>query len=335
MSIMPILSAVLVLGGMGFIFGALLSYASVAFEVKVDPRVETATSMLPGANCGGCGYPGCAGLANAIVEKGVPISTCPVISAANRAKLAEALGMKDSGAAKPAAAVVYCKGLPSEEYRKFKYEGIKDCQAGILIANGPWLCPHRCIGLGSCVKACMFGAISMGPDELPIIDKNKCTACGKCVRACPKTIITLTDKAKKVHVKCHSTDTGAEVRKVCKVGCIGCKMCEKVCAYDAIKVENNLARIDYEKCTECGACVAKCPMKTIIFEGEAEFKPRKAVIDESVCVGCTLCFKVCKFEAVNGGKPKEKHAIIGAKCVGCGACVAKCPKKCIVLQTPG
>ncbi len=329
---MAILSAILLMGLLGFVFGAILSYASQKFSVTVDPRIETAISLLPGANCGGCGFPGCAGLATAIVEKGVPIATCPVISAANRAQLAKALGMADTGGTTPKAATVMCAGLPGEEYQKFTYSGIPDCQAAILVSNGPWLCPHRCVGLGSCEKVCLFGAITMGPDSLPVIDREKCTACGKCVKACPKNIIKLTDQAKKVHVKCNSPEKGPDVRKVCKVGCIGCGLCAKVCAYEAIIIENNLARINYEKCVECGACVAKCPQKTIQLLGKPGFKGQKAVIDEPACVGCTLCFKVCKFQAIKGGTPKEKHQVIPEKCVGCGACVVKCPKKCITLK---
>lgn len=333
-----IIMAVSVLGALGFVFGALLSYASKKFEVKVDPRIEQTLELLPGANCGGCGYPGCAGLATAIVEKGVAVTSCPVVSSENRAKIKLLLGSSDSSNADPGklpvrkAALVRCNGLPSEEYKKFDYTGISDCQAAVLLLNGPWICPHRCIGLGSCVKACTFGAIKIGDGQLPVIDEEKCVACGKCVAACPKQLIELVDVAKKVHVKCNSHDKGAETRKVCKVGCIGCRLCEKVCAYGAIIIEDNLARIDYEKCVGCGACVAKCPQKAIVMEDEPDFKPKKAVINEDNCIGCTICFKVCKFEAIEGGTPKQKHHVISAKCVGCGLCAAKCPKKCIEMK---
>lgn len=334
---MPVLTAILVLGTIGFVFGAILSYASKAFEVKVDPRIEQTIELLPGANCGGCGFPGCAGLATAIVEKGVPVTSCPVINAENRAKIEALLGTGSpalAGGKQPVkkVALVHCNGIPDEEYKKFDYAGIPDCQAAVLLLSGPWNCPHRCIGLGSCMRACPFGAITIGPNKLPIIDDKKCVACGKCVLACPKQLIELVDQAKTVHVKCNSSAKGADTRKVCKVGCIGCKLCEKVCAYDAIKVDNNLAHIDLEKCVECGACVAKCPQHCIIKKDEPDFKAKKAVIDEATCIGCTICFKVCKFQAIEGGTPKEKHRVIANKCVGCGLCVTKCPKKCIDLR---
>lgn len=334
--LIQILSAVLVLGFLGFIFGAILSYASKKFEVKVDPLIEQTLELLPGANCGGCGFPGCAGLADAIVTKGVAVTLCPVISSINRHKIEDLLGLNKpvEGSKKPVvkAALIKCNGLDKEEFKKFEYMGVPNCQAAVLVQNGPWLCPHRCVGLGSCVAACPFDAIKIGPHHLPEVDEDKCVACGKCVLACPKQIIEMVDKEKTVHVKCNSTDRGVEVRKVCKVGCIGCQMCKKVCAYDAIIIENNLARIDYEKCADCGACVAVCPQKTIIMENKPDFKGRVAEINEEACVGCTICFKVCKFSAVEGGTPKEKHRIIANKCVGCGLCATKCPKKCIEMK---
>lgn len=331
-----IIMAFLVMGFLGFIFGAVLSFASKKFEVKVDPKVEQTLELLPGANCGACGYPGCAGFAKAIVSNKAKIPDCPVVSSENRDKIEKLLGKENDNSQSEKnvvkAALIKCNGLDSDEYKKFEYMGVADCQAAVLLQNGPWLCPHRCNGFGSCVEACPFDAITISDQKLPIIDEDKCTACGKCILACPKQLIELVDKEKTVHVKCNSTDKGSETRKVCKVGCIGCRLCEKACVYNAIKINDNLASINYSYCVECGACVVKCPQNTIIIEDKPNFKGRKALIDQDICIGCTICFKVCKFEAVKGGKPKVKHLIDTPKCVGCGLCAEKCPKKCIKME---
>lgn len=331
-----IIYAILVLGILGFIFGAILSYASLKFKVDSDPKIEETLKRLPGANCGSCGMAGCAAMAEAIVTKGVAPSKCPVMLLPDRIKLEEFLGLRKPGEANVRAvvkaALVKCQGLDTDEFKKFEYMGLPDCQSAVLVQNGPWLCPHRCIGLGSCVKACKFGGIKIGKHHLPEVNEDKCVGCGQCVMACPKHIIDIVDIEKTVHVRCNSVDKGADTRKICKTGCLGCGKCVKVCAYEAITVENNLARIDYEKCRDCGACVANCPTGAIIKENRPVYKGRVATINQDNCVGCTLCYKTCKFEAIIGGKVKEKHSVDANKCVGCGMCAEKCPKKAIVLN---
>ncbi len=331
-----VLYSVLVLGILGFIFGAILSYASVKFKVETDPKIEETLKRLPGANCGSCGFAGCSAMAEAIVTKGVPPTKCPVMLVPDRIKLEEFLGIRKPGdsnvRAVVKAALVKCQGLDTDEHKKFIYMGLEDCQSAVLVQNGPWMCPHRCIGLGSCVKACKFGAIKIGSHHLPIVNEDLCVGCGQCVMACPKHIIDIVDIEKTVHVRCNSIDKGADTRKLCENGCLGCGICAKNCAYDAIIIENNLARIDYEKCHDCGACVAKCPTGAIIKENRPDYKGRVAVINQDNCVGCTICFKNCKFGAITGGKVKEKHFIDPDKCVGCGMCVEKCPKKTISIR---
>lgn len=331
-----IINAILVLGILGFIFGAILSYASVKFKIETDPRIDETLKRLPGANCGSCGFAGCAAMAEAIITKGVSPTKCPVMLVPDRIKLEEFLGLRKAGdsnaRAVVKAALVKCQGLDTDEQKKFNYMGLEDCQSAVLVQNGPWLCPYRCIGLGSCVKACKFGAIKIGPHHLPEVDQDKCVGCGQCVMACPKHIIDIVDTEKTVHVRCNSVDKGADTRKLCKTGCLGCGICAKNCAYDAIIIENNLARIDYEKCHDCGACVTKCPTGAIIKENRPNYKGRVAEVNQDLCVGCTLCFKNCKFSAIVGGKVKEKHSVDAAKCVGCGMCADKCPKKAIVVK---
>jgi electron transport complex protein RnfB len=274
---MNILIAVAFLGILGLISGIILSFAEKKFEVKVDPKVEEIMQYIPSANCGGCGYPGCAAFSEALVAGKVSISGCVAISKANAAMVNKILGIAGKSDAQTdplaeKAALIRCQGLDTEEYKNFEYTGVETCQAAVLLQNGPWKCPHRCMGLGSCVAACPFDAIKMGPHHLPIVDEEKCVACGKCVVACPKQIIELAPKIKTVHVLCVSTEVGKDVVKMCKVGCIACGLCKKACPVDAIVIENNLARIDYTKCIDCGKCVTVCPRKTIIKEAVADAK---------------------------------------------------------------
>jgi len=158
----------------------------------------------------------------------------------------------------------------------FDYFGIGDCAAAALSQGGPTACRYACIGLGTCASVCPFDAITMGDDGLPKVDIDKCVACGKCVAACPRGIIILAPTNRYIHVLCSSRDKGALVRKLCKAGCIACKLCEKACKFDAIKVEDNIAKIDYEKCTLCGACVEACPRGIIRDIREEETRPTAA-----------------------------------------------------------
>ena len=226
MDTMNIVYAVAVLFIMGIVFAILLGVAAKVFAVEVDERVPLVRECLPGANCGGCGYPGCDGLAAAIVEGTAPVNGCPVGGAAAAAKIAEVMGVAvEAGERK--VAHVYCNG-GCNAVDKTKYEGLQDCTAAMRVAGGPKACAYGCMGLGSCVKACAFDAIHV-VDGVAKVDTEKCVACGKCVAACPKKLIDLVPESKKVHVNCVNKDKGPEVMKVCASGCIGCKMCEKTC----------------------------------------------------------------------------------------------------------
>ncbi|HBG15859.1 MAG TPA: electron transporter RnfB, partial [Firmicutes bacterium] len=170
----------------------------------------------------------------------------------------------------PKVAKVLCQGDSERAISKYNYSGIGDCVAAAMLSEGPKGCRYGCMGLGSCVKACPFDAIHVNEKGIAFVDEEKCTGCGLCVKACPRHLITLWPVDKSVTVLCMNQDKGVEVRKVCKVGCIGCRICEKQCPTQAITVENNLARIDPQLCTECGICVTKCPMKTIKGEKKQE-----------------------------------------------------------------
>ena len=253
--------AVITLGGLGLVFGILLAFAGAKFAVKVDPREEMILKILPGSNCGACGFAGCRSMAEALVRGEEGAISCPAISQETVYKIGEILG-KEVKLREAEVARVMCQG--DESKLKYDYTGVEDCQAAHLLAGGHKACSYACLGLGSCYVVCPFDAIRWEKGKTPDILMDKCTACGKCVEICPTKVISLIPKKAKVYVKCNSRDKGAIVRKICKLGCIACGICVKVCQPGAIKIENNLAIIDYEKCTNCGICVEECPTHSIV-----------------------------------------------------------------------
>ncbi|HBK67383.1 MAG TPA: electron transporter RnfB [Firmicutes bacterium] len=263
-----VINSIAILAFLGVVFGSGLAVASRKLKVESDPRIDEVEALLPGANCGGCGYPGCRGLAEAIVSGAAPVTACPVTK--DYSSIAEVMGVEATSAAERMIAKVRCAGGKKEAQQRFIYLGVEDCSAAQNLGGGAKACAYGCLGLGNCAKVCPFEAITMSDNGLPIVDEEKCTGCGLCVKACPRHLITLWPVDKSVTVLCMNQDKGVEVRKVCKVGCIGCRICEKQCPTQAITVENNLARIDPQLCTECGICVTKCPMKTIKGEKKQE-----------------------------------------------------------------
>ncbi len=320
---MLIVNSILTLGVLGLIFGAILAYASKKFAVEVDERVEKILDVLPGANCGGCGFPGCGGLATSIVEGKAAINACPVGGDECTSKIGDIMGLAAEEGEKYVAKII-CKGSCQVAKDKYKYEGISDCRAANSLNGGSKDCKYGCLGLGTCVAYCKFDAISI-VDGVAIINEDKCVMCGKCLEVCPKDIISKKPLTKEVVVECNSKDFGKSVKEKCSVGCIGCGLCEKACPFGAIVFENKIAKIDYDKCIECMACVRKCPTKVI--SGDIS-KKTKVTIVEDLCIGCTICKKQCKFDAIEG-ELKQKHTIKEAKCIGCHLCIQKCPKKAI------
>ena len=258
---MQIISAVVVIGIIGLVFGCLLEYASIIFHVDKDPRIDKIIETLPGANCGGCGFAGCSAYAKAVVEENAPVTKCSVGGAAAAEKIADIMGVTAEVGAKKAARVL-CGGTCDKASDKYTYFGVSDCRAAAKLAGGAKSCSYGCLGLGTCQSVCQFGAISI-EDGIAKVDSEKCTACGMCVSVCPKHIIELVEVKKPVSVRCKNKDRGPAANKVCKASCIGCGICAKNCPKHAITIENNLAYIDYSKCVGCGICKEKCPKKAI------------------------------------------------------------------------
>jgi len=257
-----VLSAVLVLGGLGAVLGVILAAASKVFAVQTDERLDDILRVLPGTSCGTCGYAGCAGLAKALLEGKAEVNACPVGGEALAASLAGLLGVEPKRNTR-VVALVRCSG-GARARKRFEYVGLPDCVAAMeLGAGGPLACLYGCMGLGSCVRACPFGAITIN-DGVAVVDHERCTGCLKCIPACPKNIIASVPYYADVVVACSSPEKGSVLRQVCDIGCIGCRICERACPHAAIAVSDSLASIDYEKCTGCGDCAEKCPRKLII-----------------------------------------------------------------------
>ena len=314
--------SIIVLSAMAALFGVILAVASKVFAVHRDPRVARLMDVLPGANCGACGYPGCQGYAEAAVKAGVA-PACPPGGTSVAEQVAEILG-SDAGEHVPEVAVVHCAGGLSSTEQRLEYEGIHDCRAAILVGGGTKACIFGCLSLGTCKAVCPFDAVELDDEGLVHIDVKKCTGCGKCVEACPVNIIELVSKDMKVHIRCSSHDKGKKAKSVCEVACIACQLCVKRCPSAAIHMEDNLAVIDYTKCTNCGICAAVCPTGAII----DDIKARPKAVIGSKCEGLGKCVEVCPVKAISG-ELGQRHEIDRAKCIGCGLCLGACPTKSI------
>lgn len=318
--LMPVAS----MGGLGIAFGGLLAFASQKFAVKVDPRAEEINAVLPAANCGGCGYPGCMNYATAVVG-GEAVNKCTVGGPKVAEQIAAIMGVDSVDADQRMVAHVHCNG-GIHAVDEFDYQGILSCRAMNLVSGGPKACKNGCLGCGDCQDACQFGAIEM-VDGVAKIIPEKCTGCQACVNTCPKQIITMVPESQNTIVDCMNKEIGGHVKRNCSVACIACRRCEKACRFDAIHVINNCAIIDYSKCTDCMECFEACPTGAIT--ADPTKKQVAQVIPEN-CIGCTICAKNCPVECISG-ELKQVHEVDQSQCIGCKICYEKCPKSAIEM----
>ncbi|MCE5330522.1 MAG: Fe-S cluster domain-containing protein [Bacteroidales bacterium] len=277
-----IVIALLTLGIIGAVSAIILYFVAKKFHVYEDPRIDEVEAALPAANCGGCGFPGCRGFANACVKADTLDGLfCPVGGNDTMQKVAGILG-KTAVTAVPTVAVVRCGGTCDHRPRMNEYDGVKHCFIAHNLYSGETGCSWGCLGLGDCEVSCEFDAIKVNPvTKLPEVDEDKCTSCGACVKACPKLLIELRKKgpkSRRIYVSCRNEDKGHIAKKSCDVSCISCSKCEKVCPHEAITITNNLAFIHDDKCKLCRKCVEVCPTNAIV---ELNFPPRK-VKEESM-----------------------------------------------------
>lgn len=281
-----VILTVVILTVLGLLLALILFWVAKKFKVEEDPRIDEVEKVMPGANCGGCGFAGCRAFADAAVKAGnLDHQFCPVGGNETMKKVASILGIEVAEKA-PQVAVVRCNGTCENRPRVNVYDGVQSCKVKSALYSGDTLCSFGCVGCGDCVAACAFGAISMNPlTGLPVVDETKCTACGACAKACPKGVIELRNMGttpknnRRVYVSCINKDKGGVARKACTAACIGCGKCAKVCKFDAITIENNLSYIDYTKCKACGQCYFECPTGAIHV---VNFTPKKVEPKTSV-----------------------------------------------------
>jgi len=256
-----------VLAGLGVILAIVLYVVANKFKVEEDPRIDQVEAVMPGANCGGCGFAGCRAFAENCVKAGdLNDFFCPVGGNETMKQVASVLGLEAVSKA-PMVAVIRCDGTCEHRPRINEWNGYNSCRVQAMTYKGETACQWGCLGCGDCVSVCSFGALQMDAQTgLPVVDQDKCTSCGKCVKACPKGIIELRYKgprSMRIYVSCVNKDKGVVARKACSAACIGCGKCLKVCSFEAISLENNLAYIDFSKCKLCKKCVAECPTNAI------------------------------------------------------------------------
>ena len=256
-----IIIAAAVVGVVGVLAGILLGVASEKFKVKEDEVYVKVREVLPGNNCGGCGYPGCDGLAAAIAKGEEKANACPVGGDTVAKQIVQIVG--GEAESERMVAHISCIGNCEKAKDSYEYVGPQSCKlAANAPGGGPKACSYGCLGYGSCKEVCQFGAIDV-IDGVAIIDKDKCKACGMCIAECPRKIIKMIPYEAPVIVECNSKEFGKDVKDNCQVGCIGCGLCQRNCPNEAITVVDKLAVIDYSKCTGCKACKEKCPVKVI------------------------------------------------------------------------
>lgn len=331
----PIVLAVIIVSVIGLVLGLVLAVASIVMAVPVDEKAEEIEGVLPGANCGACGFSGCAGYASAL-SKGetTDCARCAPGGAEVATQISEIMGLA-VGSLKPMAAVVKCHGNTENCDTKMNYHGDLSCKTAAQLFGGPKACNYGCLGFGDCVKACPYDAIGIF-GGVAVVNPLACKACKLCIGACPKNIIELVPLHEaKASVFCMNHDKGAVARKSCKVACIGCMKCQKVCEADAVHVVNNLASVDYDKCTGCGKCAEACPTKCLELillggaSGEPEAKPEKAKKPEKAAktekAENAEAAKAEKAKAAEAKKPKKAEATEAVKAEKAEAAKAEKP----------
>jgi Na+-translocating ferredoxin:NAD+ oxidoreductase subunit B len=325
-----LLHPVIVVGCIGLFVGICLAIASKNLQVYINPRIDQVSGVLPGINCGACGYPVCGGFARAVVEGKSKPSGCIPGGSKTAHAIADILGVS-AGLSEPLMAVVHCNGGSDKALDRACYLGIGDCHAATLVGNGSKICLDGCLGLGSCVRVCPFSAIRISKEGVAVVDAEKCTGCGKCVKVCPRKVVSLIPLVHKIFLACSNHDRGAKVKKYCSVGCTACTLCVKATPSSAISMDNNLPVLDYTREENFIPAAYKCPSHCFI----DLVKTRSKANIDTKCNGCTACIEVCPVSGAINGERDKRHIIDKEKCIGCGICLNVCPVHAIAMWGVG
>ena len=328
--VLEILIPAALIGLMGLVFGAIIAITGRIFAVKQDPKRDAVRELLPGANCGGCGFAGCDAYAQAVADGTAKPDLCPVGGDQVSREIGRIVGVEVEVHDK-LVALVRCRGDIETCSLNFEYDGPKTCRAAALAAMGDKGCHYSCLGFGDCAAVCKFNAIVIEDGRLARIDPDKCTGCGVCASTCPRGVIRLVPRKRAVLSVCSALDRGQMVRENCNSGCIACGKCARECHFGAIKMKDNLPEIDYDKCMGCMQCADNCPTGALRAN---ESLRRHAMIHYPKCTGCDVCTDVCHFDAIIGGEGR-RHSVIEWNCVGCGWCEEVCPSGCVEMLPGG
>lgn len=310
---------------MGLFFGIALGITSKKLHILIDLKIGLIQAALPNINCGACGYPACSGFAKA-VAKGLSQPTGCIPGGSKTAHaIADILGITVK-VEEAEMAVVHCKGGLKEAAERSLYDGIIDCHAAIAAGNGSKVCADGCLGLGSCVSACPFNALSVNPNKVAVVAPDKCNGCGKCVASCPRNIISLIPRVHKIFLACSNHDHGVKVKKYCSVGCTACAVCVKATVSGTITLEDNLPVLDYSREENFIVAAHKCPADCFI----DLVKTRPKVNIDVKCDGCGECVAYCPVDAIHGERG-HRYIIDKEKCIGCGLCLTRCHVHAIAL----
>lgn len=315
---MTIIYPVILLASFGLVLGIVLGFASKKFHVFSEAMTQKIYATLPNVNCGACGYKTCLAFAKAVTEGKKEAVGCIPGGPETAHAIGDILGISVTPA-DPLMAVVHCKGGKNEAANRFVYDGIEDCHAAILTSNGPKTCIDGCLGLGTCVRACPFNAISVSKNQVAVVDPEKCTGCGACISSCPRSLIGLIPRVHKIFLACANHDRGSKVTSYCTAGCTSCTLCVKATPSGAIEMNDNLPILDYKTAENFVVAAHSCPEHC--FVDLVKFRPKVNI--DGKCDGCTECVSSCPTYAISGEKG-IRHVVDKDKCIGCGLCLNTC-----------